>query len=225
MMKNVFNGAAWLCALCFARFEWLLLLVLRMVPIVLGLPVVALAVFWPVAGASVSDGRPILNLPRWAWLWGNDFDGIDGDKRSWWAENCDAQVLFGLLPVLRRLGLPIEPLAFTSWLARWWWAAVRNPANNMRLLRAFSCPVSECEIECLGQPLVEDSPGKGGFQFVTAKRPDGWARWYGLYWVWQLKADRAFVVRLGFKIRPDHAFKADEPAKGMTFKINPWTSI
>jgi len=219
-MKNAFNSAAWLCAFVFAGLQWLGLVVLRLVLIVLGLPVVGLAAPFPVAGVSLSDGRPIVNLRRWAWLFGNDFDGLDGDKRNWWADNCDALVLFGLLPLLRRLGLPIGSLPVTSWLARWWWAALRNPVNNMRLLPVFSCPVGECLIEHLGAALVEDKPGQAGWQFVAARR-----RWYGLYGVWQLTATRAFVLRLGFKIKPEHAQLAGEPAKGMTFKLNPWKSI
>lgn len=224
-MKNAFNSAAWLCAFVFAGLQWLGLVVLRLVLIVLGLPVVALAVPFPVAGVSLSDGRPIVNLRRWAWLFGNDFDGLDGDKRNWWADNCDALVLFGLLPLLRRLGLPIGSLPVTSWLARWWWAALRNPVNNMRLLPVFSCPVGECLIEHLGAALVEDKPGQAGWQFVSARRAGGLARWYGLYCVWQLTGERAFVLRLGFKIKPEHAQLAGEPAKGMTFKLNPWKSI
>lgn len=224
-MKNAFNSAAWLCAFVFAGLQWLGLVVLRLVLIVLGLPVVALAALFPVAGVSLSDGRPIVNLRRWAWLFGNDFDGLDGDKRNWWADNCDALVLFGLLPLLRRLGLPIGSLPVTSWLARWWWAALRNPVNNMRLLPVFSCPVGECLIEHLGAALVEDKPGQAGWQFVSARRAGGLARWYGLYCVWQLTGERAFVLRLGFKIKPEHALAAGEPAKGMTFKLNPWKSI
>jgi hypothetical protein len=224
-MKNAFNGAAWLCSFLFAGLQWFGLAVVRLALLALGPPVVALAVFWPAAGVSVSDGRPIVNLRRWAWLFGNDFDGLDGDKRNWWADNCDALVLFGLRPLLRRVGVPIAPLAVTSWLARWWWAAVRNPVNNMRLLPAFSCPVSECLVDRLGADLVEDKPGQGGWQFVAARRPAGLARWYGLYCVWQIKADRACVLRLGFKIKPEHELAPGEPAKGMTFKFNPWKSI
>ena len=62
-----------------AAVTWLLLLVARVVMIVLGLAVVAVAIPFAVPGVSVSDGRPIVNLPRWAWPWGNDFDGLDGD--------------------------------------------------------------------------------------------------------------------------------------------------
>lgn len=223
-MKNAFKGVVLLCSLLFAALDWLTMLVLRLLLIVLGAPVVALAAFFPVAGVSASDGRPIVNLPRWAWLFGNDYDGLDGDKRKWWADNCDALVFFGLLPFLRRLGLPIAPLPVTSWLARWWWAAVRNPVNNMRLLSLFSCPVSECQIGCLGDLVVEDRPGYAGWQFVSARRTRWGRHWYGLYVVWQWRADRAFVLRLGFKIKPEHEGSA-EPAKGMTFKVNPWKAI
>lgn len=223
-MKNAFNGAAWLCALLFAGLQWFALVLARLLSIALGLPVVALAALFPVLGVSVSDGRQIVNLRRWAWLWGNDFDGLDGDKRNWWADNCDALVLFGLLPMLRRIGVPVPRVPVTSWLARFWWAAVRNPANNMRLLALFSCPVSECVIRCLGQPLVEDKPGKGGWQFVVARRPGRINLWCGFYLVRELTATRAFVIRLGFKIRPDHE-GSSEPAKGLTFKLNPWKEI
>lgn len=224
MLEKIFVGACRGLVILFAVVQWLVLLVARLASIVLGLPVVALAALFPVPGTSASDGREIVNLRRWAWLWGNDFDGLDGDKRDWWADNCDALVLFGLLPLLRRIGVPVPVVPVTSWLARFWWAAVRNPANNMRLLALFSCPVSECEIGCLGQPLVEDKPGKGGWQFVVAKRPGGLNLWCGFYLVRELTAKRAFVVRLGFKIRPDHE-GSDEPAKGLTFKLNPWKQI
>lgn len=33
------------------------------------------------------------------------------------------------------------------------------------------------------------------------------------------------VLRLGFKIKPEHVQLAGEPTKGMTFKPNPWKSI
>jgi len=202
-----------------AALQWVALLAVRLVLIVLGLPLVAVAIPFAVPGHSLSDGRRIVNLPRWAWLWGNDFDGLDGDKRLWWADSCDALVLFGLLPLLRRVGLPLGSLPVTSWLARWWWAALRNPVNNLRLVSGVSCPVSECAIAYLGQYSVEDKPGKGGWQFVRATRRGGLSRWYGFYAVRELSATTARVVRLGFKIKPSHDGSA-EPAKGMTFKAS-----
>ncbi|MCO7655663.1 hypothetical protein NJC11_29640 [Pseudomonas aeruginosa] len=225
MLENFLLGAVRCLVVLFALVQWTVLALARLAAIVLGLPVVAVAAFFPQAGVSASDGRPIVNLPRWAWLWGNDFDGLDGDKRAWWADNCDALVLFGLLPLLRRLRLPVPALPVTSWLARFWWAAVRNPANNMRLLPLFSCPVSECQFGHLGQAVVEDKPGLGGWQFVAAGRPGRLNLWCGFYLVRELTSTRAFVIRLGFKIKPEHAGAIGEPAKGLTFKVNPWKEI
>lgn len=206
--------------LALAAVQWLLLLVVRVALIIVGLPMVAIAIPFATPGASASDGRLIWNLPRWAWLFGNDFDGLDGDKRNWWADNCDALVLFGLLPLLRRLGVSLAPLAPTSWLARWWWAAVRNPVNNLRRVPGFNCPVGDCLVTHWGSFTVEDKPGMGGLQFVVARRSGGVSRWFGLYWVHEWSLTRALVLRLGYKVKPEHAFRIGEPAKGMTFKLN-----
>lgn len=209
-----------------ASVQWLLLIIVRVALIIVGLPVVAIAALFPVQGVSVSDGRPIWNLPRWAWLFGNDHDGLDGDRRLWWAENCDAYVLFGLLPLLRRFGIASPPqLSVTSWLSRWWWAALRNPVNNLRLVAGFNCPVAECLITNWGNFIVEDKPGMGGIQFVMANRSGGSSRWFGFYWVHEWSATRAFVIRLGYKIKPEHSLKEGEPGKGMTFKANPFKAI
>lgn len=224
MLDKFKRGAVWCLDLLFALVQWAVLAVVRLVLLLVGLPLVAVAILFAVPGYSLSDGRRIDDLPRWAWLWGNAFDGLDGDKRLWWAANCDALVLFGLLPLLRRLGLPLAPLPVTSWLARWWWAAVRNPVNNMRLVPGVSCPVSECAIDYLGQYTVEDKPGKGGWQFVRAVRRGGVSRWYGFYFVRERSATTGAVVRLGFKIKPEHE-GSQEPAKGMTFKVNPAKEI
>lgn len=224
MLATLKRGALWCLEIPLALLQWAVLLVVRVALILVGLPVVALAIPFAVPGLSVSDLRPIVNLPRWAWLFGNDYDGLDGDKRYWWADNCDAYVLFGLLPLLRRLGVPLDPLTKTHWLARWWWAAVRNPVNNLRLVPGFNCPVSECVIRFLGAAVVEDKPGYSGWQFVAARHAGGRSRWYGFYLVHQWNTSRAFVLRLGYKIKPEHE-GSDEPGKGMTFKINPFKAI
>lgn len=224
MFETIKRGAGWCLDVPLAVCQWLALAVLRLGLLLLGMPLVAVGVFFAVPGASLSDGRAIVNLPRWLWLWGNDFDGLDGDKRQWWAANCDALVLWGLLPWLRTRGVPLGSLPVTAWLARWWWAAVRNPVNNLRLVPWLSCPVSECDIAFLGDYTVEDKPGQGGWQFVRATRRGGRSRWYGFYVVRVTSATTAAVLRLGFKIKPAHQ-GSDEPAKGMTFKLNPTKAI
>lgn|SRR3990167_8955588 len=184
--------------------QWAVLLLARVVLILLGLIIVAAAIPGRSLSRSRSDGRPIINLPRWAWLWGNDYDGLLGDKRGWWVDNTP----FGW--------------KVNSFAAMWWWAAIRNPVNNLRLVSGGNCPVSECSISYAGDRVVEDKPGMGGWQFVVAERRT--SAWYGFYLVHEWSATRAFVLRIGFKIKPSHAVSA-EPPKGMTFKINPWKEI
>ena len=185
-----------------AQWSWLVLA--RLVGIVTGIVVVSLAIPFRVPAVSLSDGRAIVNLPRWAWLWGNDYDGLLGDKRGWWAANTP----FGW--------------SADSFCAMYWWAAFRNPANNMRLLDTFSAPVIDSKISYRGRYTVEDKPGMGGWQFVIVEN-DGKRR-YGFYLVRCWSEKRAFVVRLGFKVKPSHQ-GANEPRKGLTFKLNPFKSI
>lgn len=190
--------------ICRALVQWAWLIVARIIGIVTGLVMVPVAIPFRVAGLSGSDGRPIVNLPSWAWLWGNDFDGLTGDKRGWWAANTP----FGW--------------AADSFAAMFWWAAIRNPANNMRFLDAFSAPIAGSQIQWRGQYTVEDKPGLDGWQFVWATQ--GSRRWFGFYLVHCWNERRAFVVRLGFKIKPEHRGK-DEPRKGLTFKVNLYKAI
>uniref|UniRef100_A0AAU6VYM5 Uncharacterized protein n=2 Tax=unclassified bacterial viruses TaxID=12333 RepID=A0AAU6VYM5_9VIRU len=187
-----------------AVVQFALLLLASFVLIPVGWLVVALAIPFRVEGQSVSDGRHILNLPKWAWLWGNDYDGLLGDGRNWWAENTP-------------YGWSVD-----SYKAMWWWAAIRNPVNNKRLTSWGQAPIIGSEITYSGQYTVEDKPGMGGWQFVTAEQNG--KKWYGFYLVHEWNTERALVIRFGYKIKPLHA-GTDEPAKGYTTKINPYKSI
>ncbi len=189
--------------LLLAVSAWPVLLVLRLALILLGLVVVPLALPFSSRGVSLSDGRDINILPQWAWLWSNDYDGTDGDKRGWWAENTP-------------FGLPVE-----HFVSRYTWTALRNPVNNLRFTDLGSAPASDLEYTLWGSPAVADKPQEGGFQLVLGTL--GWKAWAGLYYVHEWSATRAFVVRLGFKIRPDHAGQGE--TKGMTFKCNPYKAI
>lgn len=196
---------AWVLALPRALLQWGVLALLNVVTFLLGLLVVAVAIPFRVPGKSLSDGRPISNLPRWAWLFGNDYDGLLGDKRGWWAANTPWGV------------------AVDSWLAMWWWAAIRNPVNNMRLVPGLYCPAWLCTFVGWGDAYVRDKPGQGGMQFVIARK--GWRRWYGFYWVHQFQRwpSRAFIIRLGYKINLGNA--GDAELIGQTIKINLAKSI
>lgn len=185
---------------------WIVRLLASAVLALIGLFVVPVALLFKTSGTSVSDGRPIIVLPEWAWLWSNDFDGALGDKRGWW----DAHAPFGL--------------GAHHFVSMFWWLAIRNPVNNRRRLNWFSCPVAKCYIDYDGDYDVEDKPGKAGWQFVTAEHQRTEQTWHGFYLVYPWNETRALVVRLGFKIKPSHE-DTQEPPKGLTFRLNPWKEI
>lgn len=188
-----------------AVMQWTSQVVLRLALIVVGLVMVAIAIPFRIHGTSVSDGRAIVNLPRWAWIWGNDYDGLLGDKRGWWNNNTI-------------LGLPVNhPFAM------WWWAAIRNPANNMRRVPVFSCPANKCAIRYTGSEVVEDKPGMGGWRFTVAERKG--RKWYGFYLVHEWNATRALVIQLGFKIKPSHMGDPKATEKGFTCEVNLFKAI
>lgn len=186
-----------------AAIQFLWLFICNLVLDILGLFVVAIAIPFRVDGVSLSDGRPIKNLPKLVWLFGNDYDGLLGDKRLWWAENTP-------------FGLPVE-----TFIPMYTWAALRNPVNNMRLTDMFSCPLDGSTVTFKGQEHVRDHAGEGGWQFVTTE--NNGKKWYGFYFVHEWSETRAFVVRLGFKTEPKDAGTTDR--QGMTTKINPFKSI
>jgi len=186
-------------------FQWLFLFLSDVIFVTLGPIMVALALPFAKDDFSVSDHRVIRNLPKWAYFWGNDFDGSLGDKHGWWAANTP-------------FGWKVD-----SFMAQWWWLAIRNPANNMRMFSCWSAPVAGATCSFKGDAAVADSPGRGGWQFVTFSYPDKFSR-YGFYFVKQLSATHAFAIRLGFKISPD-LVGTDEQPKGYTFKINPAKNI
>lgn len=187
--------------------KWPFLFICSITLSLLGLVMVPLALPFRRQSFSVSDGRPIVNLPRWAYVWGNDFDGALGDKRGWWAENTP-------------FGVAVE-----SYLAMFWWLAIRNPSNNMRRLPMFYAPVVGSVITYIGDREVEDDIGGGGWQFVKTVSSKG-KSYYGFYAVYEYGA-RGFMIRLGHKVKPDHAGAGGigEQPKGFTFRINPWKKL
>lgn len=187
-----------------ALLKWPRLFISSLTLFFLGLFMVAIALPFRVQGFSVSDGRPIVNLPRWAYVWGNDFDGALGDKRGWWAENTP----FGV--------------DVTSFLAMWWWLAIRNPSNNMRRLETFYAPITGSTITYAGDFIVEDDVDGGGWQFVKCVSAKG-KTYYGFYLVKEY-GERCLMIRLGHKIKPEHAGTVDQP-KGFTFRFNPWKKL
>lgn len=179
----------------------------RVVLVLLGFVMVALALPFAEKDYSAEDARVILNLPRWAYVWGNDFDGALGDKKGLWA----ADTPFGV--------------SVDSFLAKYWWLAVRNPANNMRRLKWFNAPVSGIPFVYWGQELVADKVGLTGWQLVRFNYSDGtWPR-VGWYWVKAYGSNgKCLVMRFGYKVEPRYSKMTEEP-KGIAFTITPAKTI
>lgn len=205
-----------------AILQWTFLLLANLVTDVLGFLVVLIALPFRVDGVSVSDGRPIKNLPKWVWIFGNDYDGVLGDKRMWWDQNADDQVWCGLRPLIRKVFPSLKVIDASSFQAMYWWTAVRNPVNNMRLMKMFQAPVTGSTITYKGDYFVRDDKNSAGWQFVTTE--NGGKKWYGFYYVHLWSDTHAFVVRLGFKVDPTDAGTTGDP-QGATTKINPYKAI
>lgn len=203
-----------------------ILFVLRVFLILLGFFITPIGLLFSVPGKSVSDGRPIDNFPKWLWLFGNDSDGTYGDKRMWWDKNADESTLFGIMPFLRSNGIKAPILNSKSFLARYWWCAIRNPVNNMRWVPGIACPVSECKIIYYGHYVVKDKLDGAGWQYVIATHKRKNYSWCGLYIVYRYgESNHGFELRFGYKIKPEHAYDPNVEDKGFTVAINPWKDL
>lgn len=89
----------------------ILVAIALVVMFVLGIPVVAIGLLFTTKTGEVNEfGWQMENLPKILWPWGNDYDGVQGQK------NGKSRNPFGW-----KIG---------SYLSNFWWAAIRNPANN-----------------------------------------------------------------------------------------------
>lgn len=216
-----------------ALASWTVLVAVKLFLTIVGLPVIAVALRFPV---DKDNARPFLEfatgqhpgwfhrgLPKWAWIWSNERDGAIGDKRGWWFLNCD----------VGENGYDI--------LAQWWWLAIRNPVNNLEYVPFFGVDMFKAEVKVLaGQDQVDDDDdgSKLGWNWLTCN--DGKFNYYHFHflkqWPMWMQPDkqnpRAFEIRVGhkmdikhneeFKGAPDSEDEAQRAYKGFTFRIRPW---
>ena len=192
---------------------WLVIAAVRLVLILLGLVTVPLAIWFLIFDCSSRQrftdypkyGYWLwVSAPRWLWIWGNDRDGYLGDRRGWWADQCNG-----------------DHLGFFSMFK---WAAIRNPVNNMRFVPFIGCDLAQCKVALLaGQHYVRDKIGHHGWQFVKADGPV--FNYFGFYLVTRpLFGSRGLVIRLGHKIEPRHndtdwSLEPQKAWKGVTFRV------
>lgn len=148
------------------------------------------------------------NFPGW---WGNPFDGLNEDKRGWFANWC----------IERGIKYP-------SWLAMWIWAAIRNPINYWSRC-VVGVDVSLCTIDKLaGQDVVEADKGNPGWQFLCATRNDGkkFHRFFAEL-PYPFRKNRMFTINLGWKIKLAHNSvgvddRPQDRLKGDVFRLSFW---
>jgi len=194
--------------------QWLIksifLATLQIPLLLLSIVVVPLAIlFAKDTGESIPFRNPankgnwkMRKLPNWAWIWSNDHDGTLGDKRGWWAKRWD-----------------FKPERFLPQLV---WLIWRNPVNNLRNTKLYSCPVSICDISYIGKYVVSDNIGREGWQFVKATSRDTGQAWYGFYafWLYPWSNRIGLRIRIGFKIKPSHDSTTEN--KGFAFTMSPF---
>lgn len=141
-------------------------------------------------------------LSHWAWLWSNDRDGLLGDKRGWYA----TEVAKG------------HPEEFRH---KYWWAAIRNPGNNLRFVEWNSCYIPSCDFETYGSnPSASNEPKGKGWQFTIAKKIKGYRFYFGFTaWIpYSFWKGRGLLIKLGNKINGE-----SEEANYGPEKVNPKT--
>lgn len=105
----------------------------------LALAVVSLAGLFVVPIALMFAGE---KLPKWAWIWDNDRDGINGDG-GFKNEHC-----------------PAYKLQYGGFLCRFIWLAIRNPAANLCWYFGVKEPIVEVKPSWYGSVATGQSGKK-----------------------------------------------------------------
>jgi len=191
------------------------LFLLKVPMILIGLPVVwfALPKSWcPPVFAQTFTQFPqygswrLERLPKWALWWDNAFDGMLGDKRGWWANECKGE--------------------HTTRYNMWRWAALRNPVNYFSR-NVCGIDVSTLRVEqTAGNVQVE---GSNGFYLLKGMAAGGkvYPRFYAEY---RLKGEHGLMIDIGWKIKLSHnGVKPDSPEKdrfkGIVCVVSPFKEL
>lgn len=198
------------------------LLALAGLPVtLLGLPLVAIGLRFRVDHPDTA--RPftqfadrgswrLVDLPGWLKPWTNQFDGALGDKRGWWANECDGE--------------------HESYWNMWRWMALRNPANYWsRVITGVD--VSRCTIERVkgNADTIIEEPGVSNWQVLKATRDDG-KTFYRLWivYAYPFRPDKSLNIDIGWKLKMEHnGTPKDAPIKnrvvGSVFNPGPWKTL
>lgn len=152
-------------------------------------------------------------LPKWALWWDNPYDGLTGDKRGWWANECNK-----------------SGRSSNSFVSIYLWNALRNPANYFSR-KITGIDVSKCNIiKIAGDDEVDDTglSGKSWQYLIAVDNND--REYIRLYGVIPWSSTRMFYFNIGWKIKLSHMLvnpndREQDKFKGNTFRINPFKEI
>jgi hypothetical protein len=155
-----------------------------------------------------------MRLPKWALWWDNPYDGLAGDKRGWWANECAK-----------------ADRDEYDFISMYIWSAVRNPANYFSR-KVTGVDVSDCTVEMLaGNTEVVDDSGLSGKQWHYLMATDSKGRKYPrLYGVIPWSDTRMVYFNVGWKIKLEHNgtspdAREQDRYKGNTIRFNPFRAI
>jgi hypothetical protein len=193
---------------------------------VIGLFVVAAAIPFRRQALSIAPEEngvknTIWVLPDCVKWFSNSYDGLKGDSRGWWDDNCDAQVFWGLLPWLRQYIPSLPVLDKDSYLSMWWWSSVRNPTNHFGR-NILGVDASLCRMVYLyGDAKIRDKQGMNGYYLALYVNESG-IPFYVLEYCKDKGDGYAIYAQLGLKLRPYSVFKEGDPRKmkSLTFEVN-----
>lgn len=191
-----------------ALVQWILVALVKILGTVSGLIIVPIALQFKEADKTTETPFTQHNtdknwwhvgLPKWAWLWSNDRDGAKGDKRGWWD---------------REAGFKWDKDS-DSFIAQFWWLAIRNPANNLRFVRGIAVNMYESTVYKLaGHDIVDDEDSGqylGNWHFLMTQGPKFkyyTFKWYSKPWLdWVPHPwfkNRVIHIYLGHKCKLDY---------------------
>jgi hypothetical protein len=145
------NKSIFLIIVALAPVLWLVRLVILLFFAVVGVLVIAVLAARRIAQPRPSAlfNRTVLQFPRWAWLWNNQEDGVDGlrggdSAQAWWKDRT------------------------SNWSDRkrvYVWSAFRNPVDSLRLVPLLNPNLDPARVRFVGMDH-EPAKGEAGWYFA-----------------------------------------------------------
>jgi hypothetical protein len=154
----------------------------------------------------------LVRLPKWALWWDNQFDGMYGDKRGWWANYC----------------IPQYGQTFDSRKCMWYWNALRNPCNyySRNIAGVDVSTLVIAEVAKSGDPSA--APYKGWYLLKGMAK--GGRVYPRFYLQWAIKGTHGWMIDIGYKVKLSHNGTAPDALekdrfKGIVFTLSPWKEL